>query len=48
MKAHYNLLGKLVGYLLTPEEVQTLRQYVNSTKGSKKKFDALAILREED
>ena len=46
MKAKFNLLGQAVGYIITVEEMETLRKVARQAKASKLKFDALAIFRE--
>ena len=46
MKPKLNLLGQVTGWFITNEEKNTLLKLARSCKGSKVKFDALAIFRE--
>jgi hypothetical protein len=48
MKAKYNLLGQVVGYVISVDEMQLLRKIVRQAKGSQAKFDALAIFRDNN
>ena len=41
-----DIFGRVVGYLITVEEMETLRDVVRHDKASKLKFDALAIFRD--
>jgi hypothetical protein len=45
MKAKYNLVGQTVGYVITIEEMEIFRKLARQAKGSKTKFDALAIIK---
>ena len=48
MKAKYNLVGQTVGYVITIEEMEIFRKLARQAKGSKTKFDALEIFRENN
>ena len=48
MKAKYNLVGQTVGYVITIEEMEIFCKLARQAKGSKTKFDALAIFRENN
>lgn len=48
MKAKYNLIGQTVGYVITMEEMEIFRKLARQAKGSKTKFDALTIFRENN
>lgn len=46
MKPTLNLIGQTIGYIITVDEMKILRKAARQLKGSKLKFDALAIFRE--
>lgn len=46
MKPKLDLFGRVTGYVITVEEMKVLRKVAQQVKGSKLKFDALAIFRE--
>lgn len=46
MRPKFNLLGRVVGYTITMEEMKVLRKVARQAPGSKTKFDALNIFRE--
>ena len=46
MKAKSNILGQVTGYTITVEEMKILRKAARNLKGSRLKFDALAIFRD--
>ena len=48
MKAQFNLFGQKIGYSITEDEMKILRKAARQLKGSKLKFDALAIFREAE
>ena len=46
MRPKFNIVGRVVGYTITMEEMKVLRKVARQAPGSKTKFDALNIFRE--
>lgn len=48
MKTHKNIFGRVTGYIISPDEMKTLRKITRQAKGSMLKHNAMNIFRSCD